>query len=96
MLRPPESAGAEPIDGQAALDNSAEITPEGPGQAPRRIGVSNRQLVMLDRTQQVPCECGGVNNVWRGHVREWGESEQDEQSALIKAGVTNRKGKPLG
>ncbi|MEU5938041.1 hypothetical protein ABZ807_02450 [Micromonospora sp. NPDC047548] len=93
-------SGAEPIDGQAALKNSVEITPDAPGQAPRRIGVSNGQLVMLDRTQQIPCGCGkvdgGVNNIWHGHVREWREFEQGEQSALIKAGLVTRKGKVRG
>ncbi|MFF0255979.1 polymorphic toxin-type HINT domain-containing protein [Micromonospora zamorensis] len=94
------SSGAEPIDGQAALDNSVEITPEAPGQAPRRIGASGGQLVMLDRTRQIPCGCGrmkgGVNNIWHGHVREWSEFKQDEQSAIIKAGLATRKGKVRG
>jgi hypothetical protein len=77
-----------------------EITPEGDGQAPRRIGASNGQVVMLDRTRQVPYACGavkeGVDNIWPGHVREWGEFEQDEQAAAIKGGLATRKGKVRG
>jgi hypothetical protein len=59
---------AEPSNGQAALDNSAQIKPT----APRRVGMSDGQTVILDRTREVPCGCtreGGVNEIFHGHVR---------------------------
>ncbi|MGE6955068.1 polymorphic toxin-type HINT domain-containing protein [Staphylococcus capitis] len=89
---------AEPTNGQGALENSIEWTPEGPGQAPRRIGVSDGEIVVLDRTRQAPCGCsvdGGVNDIWHGHVRSWDELSPGMQSAVRKAGLVDRKGRPL-
>ncbi|WP_410669536.1 RHS repeat-associated core domain-containing protein [Amycolatopsis sp. cmx-4-68] len=59
---------AEPSNGQAALENSVQIKPT----APRRVGMSDGEVVILDRTREVPCGCtveGGVNEIWHGHVR---------------------------
>lgn len=89
---------AEPSNGQGALDNSIEWTPEGPGQAPRRIGVSNGEIVILDRTRQASCGCtteGGVNDIWHGHVRSWDQLSPGMQSAVRKGGLVDRKGRPL-
>jgi RHS repeat-associated protein len=89
---------AEPRNGQGAFDNSFEWTPEGPGQAPRRIGVSDGEIVILDRTRQVPCGCsrdGGMNDIWHGHVRGWSDLSPGMQSGLRKAGLVDRKGRPL-
>ncbi|TDC48023.1 hypothetical protein E1258_28185 [Micromonospora sp. KC207] len=89
---------AESRNGQGALENSIEWTPEGPGQSPRRIGVSDGEIVILDRTRQAACGCsrdGGMNDIWHGHVRGWGELSQGMQSAIRKAGLVDRKGRPL-
>ena len=59
---------AEPSNGQAALDNSVQIKPT----SPRRVGMSDGEAVILDRTREVPCGCtveGGMNEVFHGHVR---------------------------
>ena len=89
---------AEPRNGQDALNNSMELTPEGPGQAPRRIGVANGEIVVLDRTGQVPCGCsheGGMNNIWHGHVRTWDQLSPRMQSLLRRGGLVDRRGRPL-
>ncbi|WP_229070829.1 polymorphic toxin-type HINT domain-containing protein [Actinoplanes sp. DH11] len=89
---------AEPSNGQGALENSIEWTSEGPGQAPRRIGVSDGEIVIMDRTRQAACGCsrdGGTNDIWHGHVRGWGDLSPGMQSALRKAGLVDRKGRPL-
>jgi len=90
-------SGAEPSDGQAALDNSVEWTPEAPGQAPRRFGTSDGELVVLDRTQQVPCGCtvkDGMNNIWHGHVRAWDQFSDKMQKFLIRMKMVDKKGRP--
>ncbi|MFG1606771.1 LamG-like jellyroll fold domain-containing protein [Actinoplanes sp. NPDC049265] len=90
-------SGAEPTDGQAAFENSIEWTPEAPGQAPRRIGVSNGEIVILDRTEQRACGCGaqedGYNNIWHGHVRPWDELKDNMKEALKKAKLVDKKGR---
>ncbi|WP_255649766.1 hypothetical protein [Nocardia australiensis] len=35
------------------------------------------------------------SGIFHGHKRAWDELTQEMQNALIKAGVVNRKGKPL-
>ncbi len=59
---------ARPIDGQSALNNSYQISTN----SPRRLGYSNNQLVVLDKT-----EIRVINNieipVYHGHVREYSE-----------------------
>ncbi len=68
-----------PIDGQAALDNSIQIKPT----SPRRIGTSNGQIVVLDKT---------MPGLYHGHVRAWGELTNSMRSVLIKGGLVSRKG----
>ena len=89
---------AEPLNGQGALDNSFEWTPEAPGQAPRRIGASDGEIVILDRTGRTPCGCsveGGENEIWHGHVRSWDQLLPGMQSGLRKSGIVDKKGRPL-
>ena len=69
-----------PINGQAALDNSIQISPN----APRRIGVSNGQFVVLDQTSV---------GIFHGHVRTWNELTNKMQSVLYKWGVVTKNGK---
>ncbi|MFJ1760391.1 RHS repeat-associated core domain-containing protein [Amycolatopsis sp. NPDC088138] len=67
----PSSRGpnsAEPANGQAALENSVQIKDT----APRRVGMSEGEVVILDRTRVVPCGCtveDGFNELFHGHVR---------------------------
>lgn len=87
---------AEPIDGQAALDNSVQVKDT----SPRRVGVdkANNQYVVLDRTREVPCGCGngsGVNSLFHGHVRSWDDLHPDMQGALQRANMADRRGRML-
>jgi hypothetical protein len=79
---------AEPADGQAALDNSIQVK----GTSSRRVGYDegNDEYVVLDRTREVPCNCGsgtGNNEVFHGHVRVWGDLSQQMQNALKRNGL---------
>jgi hypothetical protein len=58
--------------------------------------VGNNEIVVLDRTRQVPCGCGagdGFNNIFHGHVRGWDELEDEMQKALQNAGMVDRRGR---
>lgn len=79
-------ANKAPEDGQAALDNSTQVSPN----SPRRVGVDedNGEIVIFDETH--PGEA-----TFHGHVRTWGELSQAQKNALVKAGLTNRRGKIL-
>jgi hypothetical protein len=70
-----------PSNGQAALDNSVPISAET---TPRRIGISNGEIVVLDQT---------LNGTYHGHVRSWNGLTQPMKNALIDAGMATRKGK---
>ncbi|MFJ1599219.1 polymorphic toxin-type HINT domain-containing protein [Streptomyces sp. NPDC088261] len=87
---------AEPLNGQAALDNSVPVK----GTSPRRVGVDveNGEIVVLDRTVQRPCKCGGggTNDIYHGHVREWGDLHIDMQNSLRRAGLVDRRGRVTG
>jgi hypothetical protein len=72
-----------PINGQEALDNSVPVKTTS---TTRRIGVSNGEIVVLDKTSE---------GVYHGHVRIWQELTDVMQNALIKAGLVNDKGKIL-
>jgi len=69
-----------PINGQAALDNSIQISTN----SPRRIGVSGGQFVVLDQTSV---------GIFHGHVRTWNELTNQMQSVLYKWGVVTKNGK---
>ncbi|WP_415646281.1 hypothetical protein [Stackebrandtia soli] len=95
----PSSRGvnsAEPQNGQAALDNSVPVK----GTSPRRIGVDikNGEIVVLDRTVQRPCTCGGGGtiDIFHGHVRSWADLHVDMQNSLKKAGLVDKKGRIVG
>ncbi|WP_327234756.1 polymorphic toxin-type HINT domain-containing protein [Streptomyces sp. NBC_01317] len=87
---------AEPQNGQAALDNSVPVK----GTSPRRVGVDveNGEIVVLDRTVQRPCKCGGggTNDIYHGHVRGWGDLHIDMQNSLRRAGLVDRRGRVIG
>jgi hypothetical protein len=76
----PESSRA-PKDGQAALANSVQVKTT----SPRRVGIDaeNREIVVLDQT---------VEGVFHGHVRSWDELTDHQRNALIRAGLTDKRG----
>jgi hypothetical protein len=81
---------AEPSNGQAALDNSVQIK----ASSPRRVGMSNGEVVILDRTREVPCGCttsGGLNEIFHGHVRANIAKENGMAKAFsaLKAAIRN-------
>ena len=69
-----------PLDGQAALDNSRQISVN----SPRRIGISNNQFVVLDQT---------TPGIFHGHTRTWDQLTSDMKNVLIDWGVVNHRGK---
>lgn len=71
-----------PKDGQGALDNSIQIT----GTSPRRIGVSDGEIVVLTRHG---------DGLFHGHVRLWNELVPEMKAALEQANLVNNKGKIL-
>ncbi|CAA0241193.1 RHS repeat-associated core domain-containing protein [Tenacibaculum maritimum] len=75
----------KPKDGQAALDNSTQVKDS----SPRRVGASEGELVVIDRTRVLP---DGAEE-YHGHVRKWKDLHVDQQNALKNAGITNSKGK---
>ena len=79
-----------PTNGQVALDSSVQVKPT----SPRRVGVDvkNNELVVLDRTKINP---DGVE-VYHGHVRSWDDLHPDQQKALKKAGLVDKKGRIKG
>ena len=80
----------EPSNGQAALDNSVQIKET----APRRVGVSDGQTVILDRTMQVPCNCGGggTNEIFHGHVRADVGRDPGMAKAAVALGKAIKRG----
>jgi hypothetical protein len=79
-----------PKDGQKALNNSVPLDNSPNPQTHRRVGVSEGEIVVLDRT------CSGE---YHGHVRTWeelkaeGKSGQKILKALQKHGLVNNRGK---
>lgn len=67
-----------PKNGQTALDNSVPIKDT----AARRVGVSEGEIVILDRT------CEGL---YHGHVRTWQELCKDPRGVRIKNALENHK-----
>ena len=82
-----KSAG--PKNGQAAFDKSYPIGPR------TRVGVSNKQIVVLGRTLMRPQ--GGSE--WHGYVTTWDDLKQNQkhitQNILIEQGLVNARGKIL-
>ena len=69
-----------PKDGQKALDDSL---PLNENTTDRRIGISNDEIVILDKTS---------DGLYHGHVREWSELTEKMKSVLRKAGLVDKKG----
>ncbi len=82
QVRP--GVGAQPRNGQAALDRSVQVSDT----SSRRVGVdaASGEIVVFDET--FPGQC-----IFHGHVRTWDQLTQKMQSALYKAGLTNLKGR---
>ena len=78
--------GAEPTNGQPALDDSVPIK----GTSTRRVGVdpTTGEIVVFDETYP-------GKGVFHGHVRSWDELTQEMKNALIKAGLVDKKGRPI-
>jgi filamentous hemagglutinin len=75
-------SSAAPVDGQAALDRSIQVKPT----STRRVGVDAKagEIVVLDEH---------LSGRFHGHVRAWADLTSEMQSALIGAGLTDRRGK---
>jgi hypothetical protein len=83
VVRGGVSAG--PINGQAALDMSLQVT----ANSTRRIGIdyAERQFVVLD--EHIP-------GMFHGHVRTWGELTGAMQATLQRAGMVTGRGRIIG
>jgi hypothetical protein len=80
------NAAPEPTHGQETLDRSVSIKPT----TTRRVGYDpdTGEFDVFDETHP-------GSGIYHGHQRTWDQLSQDMQNALVKAGVVNRKGKPL-
>ncbi|MEU4341497.1 hypothetical protein AB0H00_09535 [Nocardia sp. NPDC023852] len=80
------NAAPEPTHPQETLDKSVQIKPT----SSRRVGYDSEtgEFDVFDETYP-------ESGIFHGHKRAWDELTQEMQNALIKAGVVNRKGKPL-
>jgi hypothetical protein len=74
-------AAAGPINGQAALDVSLQVS----ANSTRRIGIdyAQRQFVVFDEH---------AAGAFHGHVRSWGDLTQAMQSTLRRAGMADGRG----
>jgi hypothetical protein len=74
-----------PEDGQGALDRSVAVSPET---SRRRVGVDpvNNEIVVFDETRPGQEE-------FHGHVRSWEKLRPKQRSVLLKAGLTDRRGR---
>ncbi len=84
------TVGAEPRNGQRALDNSIPLNNR------RRIGVdvANDQIVVLDRTGNLVRDKRVVGGIYHGHVRSWGQLSKDMRAVLTTYGIkVSNKGK---
>jgi hypothetical protein len=80
------NAAPQPTNPQGSLDSSVSIGPN----TTRRAGADkvNGEFSIFDETYP-------ESGIFHGHVRSWGELSQQQQSALIKGGLANRRGKIL-
>jgi RHS repeat-associated protein len=78
-----------PTNGQAALDNSIQVKPT----SPRRVGIdpATKEIVVLDKTITLP----NGQDEYHGHVRNFDALHQEQQAALKKAGMVDKKGIPI-
>ncbi|MFI5716481.1 hypothetical protein [Nocardia sp. NPDC051750] len=79
-------AAPAPTNPQETLDNSVRLNEN----TPRRVGYdpATGEFAIFDLTEH---ETG----IYHGHRRTWEELTPGQQSVLIKAGVVDRKGRPL-
>ena len=75
-----------PTNGQVALNNSTQVKPT----SFRRVGVDivNNEIVVMDRTRVL----SNGDELFHGHVRKWDALHPDQQNALRKSGMTDKKG----
>lgn len=59
--------------------------------SPRRIGVSNGEVVLLDRTEVRE----GLGPIRHGHVRSLDSLDDKLKKMLIKAGLVDKKGRQI-
>jgi hypothetical protein len=52
------------------------------------VDVSNNEIVVLDKTRTLP----NGDELFHGHVREWNALHIDQQNALKRAGMVDRRG----
>ena len=73
-------ASPGPKDGQHALDNSVQVK----STSTRRVGVDkeNREITVFDQTSE---------GVFHGHVRSFEDLTSQQQNALKKAGLVDKK-----
>jgi hypothetical protein len=78
--------GAAPTNGQAALNNALQISPN----SPRMVGVdpSTGEYVVFDETYP-------GKGIYHGHVREWSELTQEMRTILFQFGATDSRGRIL-
>jgi hypothetical protein len=77
-------ASKAPKNGQDALDCSVQIKDS----SPRRVGIDYETSEFAIFDEHTPGN-------YHGHVRTWDELEQQHQNALVRAGMTDRKGRIL-
>ncbi|MFI1239118.1 hypothetical protein [Nocardia salmonicida] len=79
-------AAPEPTHPQETLDKSVQVKDT----SSRRVGYDPEtgEFAVFDETHN-------GTGIYHGHQRAWDGLTQDMQNALVKAGVVNRKGKPL-
>lgn len=90
---PPASSGER---GHFVID-PVEMVADKPGQ-PGQAGHDLIEMIQIDRETgefDVFDETYNDSGIYHGHQRKWEELAQEMQNALVKAGVVNRKGKPL-
>ena len=77
-------ASKAPKNGQDALDYSVQIKDN----SPRRVGIDYETSEFAIFDEHAP-------GTYHGHVRKWDELEQQHQNALVRAGMTDLKGRIL-
>jgi len=87
-IRPGE-ASPGPVNGQDALDTSVSVKDI----SPRRVGIDSKEgdFVVFDRTRSMPHPNDG--DPYHGHLRTWDDLHNDMRNALIKNGMTDKRGR---
>ena len=84
------AVSSAPTNGQGALDNSVQVK----NTSPRRVGVDpdTGEFVVLDRHTESAGE--GQPERYHGHTRPWQGLNQQQQNALRRSGLVDKKGNP--